>query len=235
MLMIYNADKLYSNNSQHVIEELGIIKTYLFEKCNELHSSQRKWRVPKIDDPIFGEFILLQEKPSTNLTGILLAGPLIRNSKSSTILALCLEVLHGVLLLHPPSRDYFTQVHNMEMMISFLKSESGDVVNAAVQCQVAILVRNVLNFRLSEALDGPKIICELLNSPSTLRTTKMKILEFLFFYLIPEEGTLDGVSSENHKNTKEKAEILKKYLRNVDGLVEELMRSKPFGEMDIQW
>ena len=72
----------------------------------------------------------------------------------------------------------------------------------------------------------------------------MKVVEFLYFYLMPEtpDGSVGGLqrspskrlgSGGRHvagtKSTEEKQGLLGKYLSNVEDLVEDLRESAPFG------
>ena len=67
----------------------------------------------------------------------------------------------------------------------------------------------------------------------------MKVLEFLYFYLMPEPGsakknniapstpskgnrTVTNASSGNTRSTEEKQKTLERYLKNVDELVDDL-------------
>ncbi len=94
---------------------------------------------------------------------------------------------------------------------------------------------------------------------STSREVKIKLIEFLYFYLMPE-GSAPATSSVNAnssmpqrspskhgahgrsasealraldkmKTTEEKQALLGRYLSNVDDLVEDLRESAPFGGM----
>lgn len=88
----------------------------------------------------------------------------------------------------------------------------------------------------------------LFKSRGTSRAVKMKIVEFLYFYLMPEtpvpnggEGGLQGSPSKKTgsgeggkrqagtKTTEEKQRLLGKHLSNVEDLVEDLRESAPFG------
>lgn len=71
---------------------------------------------------------------------------------------------------------------------------------------------------------------------------RLRILEFLFFYLIPETYQKkssavcrDSSGLNQRRVTEEKQVMLGKYLSNVDGLVNELHTSKPFGDMKHEW
>ena len=76
---------------------------------------------------------------------------------------------------------------------------------------------------------------------------RLRILEFLFFYLIPETYQNTNITARHEpssskteniqlrRTTEDKQVLLGKYLSNVDGLVHELHTSKPFGDMKHEW
>lgn len=130
---------------------------------------------------------------------------------------------------------------------------------AAINTLVAAMVHETPTIRQFEQCDGVAVMCRLFLASQTPKDVKLRILEFLFFYLIPERKTRSskrssgssgssgssssGASGEwnssplsERKTTKEKANGLRKFLGNVDGLLDELDMSKPFGDLDsIEW
>ncbi|GMM34687.1 hypothetical protein DASC09_020120 [Saccharomycopsis crataegensis] len=226
----------------------------------------KRWKVPDEDDAIFGEFIKLQNSFEYNIaTGMIFClnqFNIKTNNKGNIypqeFILLAHKVLQGVLLLHPESRNLFFREANMKLLLSFLvnyKHYMPSVQCSAVQTFVCCLVRSVKNLRKFETLGGVEITCNLFNKKSTSKEVKLKILEFLFFYLIPEtninleksfemdldESVILNQSKHLYKDgyirrtMKEKAANLKQYIANVDDLVQELVTSKPFGEMNIEW
>ncbi|ANB12946.1 Cell division control protein 14 [Sugiyamaella lignohabitans] len=98
------------------------------------------------------------------------------------------------------------------------------------------MVHEVENIRLLESVGGLKAICDLFKHKDTAKDVKLRILEFLFFYLIPEtSGAAKIINSIPRKTTEDKQEMLGKYLSNVNGLVRELHMSKPFGDTNLEW
>ncbi len=244
---------------------LQLIQSILLSLCSNI--STHPVKVPTVNDPVFGSLISLQNNFQFNIVSRLMIilhsnnNGTVETLKQEDILSL-LEIINGLLLLHPSSRNIFTQRHNMILIIGLIIKSSTtnnnhstnyttSIQKAAIQTLVSALVRNVPNIRLFEALQGPKKICTHFRKKETSKDVKLKILEFLFFYLIPEtqkRNTNKNNDSDNSKNnallyqdgyirktTENKKQILNKYLNNVDNLVEELNNSKPFGEMDIEW
>ena len=122
---------------------------------------------------------------------------------------------------------------------------------------VTALLDNPTNTRTFENLDGLLTVTSLFKSRGTSRDVKMKLVEFLYFYLMPEtpysglsdrgsglqrspskrsvaftgrsgSGAGAGGDVEN-KSTEEKQRLLGRYLPNVEDLVEDLRESAPFG------
>lgn len=138
----------------------------------------RKWKLPNKNDKIFGEFITLQDLVEYNLVNNLinlLNWAIIHqrndasepNRNTNPIICLDLKILQGCLLLHPNSRKLFHNEHSMSILIGLLNpnlnfSMRTNIIICCIPTLVASLVRNVLNLRLFEQLNGPEIICNLL-------------------------------------------------------------------------
>lgn len=231
-----------------------------------LYALLKKWRVPGENDEVFGEFVRLQLSFEYNIASGMIFCLNQFNVKTNNrnglypaeFVMLAQKVLQGVLLLHPESRALFYREANVKLLLSYLTN--GKYYTPAVQCAtvqtiVCCLVRSVKNLRKFEALGGVEAICTIFNKKSTTKEVKLKILEFLFFYLIPEtsinleksfemdldESVILNQSKSLYKDgyirrtMKEKAANLKQYIANVDELVEEMVTSKPFGDMNIEW
>lgn len=123
---------------------------------------------------------------------------------------------------------------------------------------VTALLDTPTNTRTFERLDGLLTVTSLFKSRGTSRDVKLKLVEFLYFYLMPEApysgvgsksssgsqrspskraGALAGRSGSGAgagreveaKSTEEKQGLLGRYLPNVEDLVEDLRESAPFG------
>ena len=100
-----------------------------------------------------------------------------------------------------------------------------------------------------ETLDGLLTVTSLFKSRGTGRDVKMKVVEFFYFYLMPEtsaERELSGGGLQRSpskrqgngarignpvgtKTTEEKQALLGRYLSNVEDLVEDLREGVAFG------
>ncbi|KAG7853914.1 hypothetical protein KL939_005321 [Ogataea angusta] len=228
---------------------------------------QRRWKLPKVGDVVFGEFLILQDKIQYNVVSQLIQIiPFVSTFEENESLRVLFRILQGCFLLHPSSRNLMTYESKMCVLLEFLSPKySPKVIEALIPVLVSSLVRNVPNLRIFERLGGPQYLCELLthrSDDSTLvhewKEVQVKVLEFLFFYLIPESQNTEATSSSKRpvaskheklsnaknyddghrrKGTNEKATILNRYLNGgiTKGLVAELQTSKPFGEMNIEW
>ncbi|KAK9375665.1 cell division protein Cdc14 [Lipomyces chichibuensis] len=221
------------------------------------------------DDPAYREFLRLQEGFEWNLALRLIAcleRLLGQESNDLTTLLILstLDLLQGVLLVHPASRRVFAREVNMTILLDLLEPQSSPAViqGATVNTIVCALVEEWPTVRTFEALDGLESICTLFKRKDTDKEVKLRILEFLFFYLIPEpQGTQFSSSLTSHhhakdkraspsedgwsgssnasgyglvvRTTQEKQRMLGKYLSNVESLMNELRQSQPFGNLMI--
>ena len=124
---------------------------------------------------------------------------------------------------------------------------------------VTALLENPTNTRTFENVDGLLTVTSLFKSRGTSREVKMKVVEFLYFYLMPETPYLSISSRQSSgelqrspskrlgaatsrnisgmgegpdeatKTTEEKQRFLGRYLPNVEDLVEDLRESALFG------
>ncbi|EAW07516.1 cell division control protein 14 [Aspergillus clavatus NRRL 1] len=161
------------------------------------------------DDPAFREFFKLQDgfqwnvalRLVTCLEHLLGRGTNGTNGTNDLLILSTLDLIQGVLLLHPPSRTLFVREIYMNLLLDLL-----DPVNCpAVQCAtlltlVTALLDNPANTRTFEELDGLLTVTSLFKQRSTSREVKLKLVEFLYFYLMPETPTYPmrpGASAPN--------------------------------------
>lgn len=193
------------------------------------------------------EFIRLQDCYIYNITGHLVDYLVKAKHKEEVLesddLVLCLEIIQGVCLLHYQSRQVFCSDISMKLLIDLIESSKSPLAQVSlINTVISVLVRDVYNIRKFEQLNGLAVICNLFKNKETVKDVKLRILEFLFFYLIPETRLKEKNINSKHqslqterKTTEQKQLILGRYLSNVSGLVRELNMSRPFGDMNLEW
>ena len=159
-----------------------------------------------------------------------------------------------MLLLHPPSRSLFAREVYMNLLLDLLEPTNCPAIqSSALLTLVTALLGEPRNVRCFEAVDGILAVTSLLKGRETGREVKMRTVEFLYFYLMPEtpQGAkgnglnsglqrspskrLNGGGTPAHpkevetKTTEEKQGLLGRHLSNVEDLVEDLRESNVFG------
>lgn len=163
------------------------------------------------------------------------------DSASADLTVYVLELLQGMFLLHYQSRNLLAAESTMALFLDLLAPDLGGNVHiAVVNTLVSGMVREVRSIRRFELMGGLEVVSRLFKRKDTPKDVKLRILEFWFFYLVPE--TQKKPLPSHHPNdldvrrtAEEKRNILGKHLGNVNGLVQELNVSKPFGEMKHEW
>ena len=145
----------------------------------------------------------------------------------------------------------------MNLLLDLLDPSSCPAIQStAILTLVTALLDRPLNTRCFEKLDGLLTVTSLFKARGTSREVKMKLVEFLYFYLMPETpsgGETRGKSDVNGhsgwtrspskvevggrdvgdeggtRSTEEKQGLLGRYLSNVEDMVEDLKESAPFG------
>ncbi|KAJ5224825.1 uncharacterized protein N7469_008328 [Penicillium citrinum] len=152
---------------------------------NELH-----------DDPAFREFFKLQEGFQWNVAMRLvscLEHLLGRGSNGTNdMLIVCtLDLIQGALLLHPPSRTLFAREIYMNLLLDLLDPINCPAIQSATLLTlVTALLECPANTRTFEDLDGLLTVTSLFKQRATSREVKLKLVEFLYFYLMPETPIL---------------------------------------------
>ncbi|PON28318.1 hypothetical protein TGAM01_v202813 [Trichoderma gamsii] len=140
-------------------------------------TSPRKDLAQLTQDPAFREFFKLQEGFEWNVA-MRLVGTLDRlmakgsDGQNDLLILSALDLIQGVTLLHPPSKSLFAREQNMN--------------SATLLTLVVALIDTPNNTRTFEGLDGLLTVTSLFKSRSTSREVKLKLVEFLYFYLMPE-------------------------------------------------
>jgi len=169
------------------------------------------------------------------------------------LIASALDLLQGSLLLHPHSRTLFGRERNMNLLLDLLDPNSApSILQATLHVLVVALLDHPHNTRVFESADGISTLTSLFKSRTTPQELKLKVIEFLYFYLMPEtsgeesqgdaslmltrspskttrsasSGSSDGDGET--RTTEEKQALLSKYLNNVEDLVQDLREHRPF-------
>lgn len=170
-------------------------------------------------DPAFREFFKLQEGFQWNVA-TRLVGTLDRllaqggDGSNDLLILSALDLTQGLLLLHPPSKSLFSREQNMnvsplltslarmallgkiltlpmKLLLDLLEPVNCPAIQSATLLTlVTALISHPLNTRTFEALDGLLTVTSLFKSRSTSREVKLKLVEFLYFYLMPETPSI---------------------------------------------
>ncbi|ETI24028.1 hypothetical protein G647_03397 [Cladophialophora carrionii CBS 160.54] len=158
-------------------------------------------------DPAFREFFKLQQSFQWNIA-MRLVSCLERllgkesNGTNDMLIIQTLDLIQGVLLLHPPSRALFSQEIYMNLFLDLLDpSNCPAIQSSTIMALVTSLLDQPQNTRTFESIDGLLVITSLFKSRSTSREVKLKLVEFLYFYLMPETNTPKILSSTSATNT----------------------------------
>lgn len=181
------------------------------------------------------------------------------NGTNDMLIVCTLDLIQGALLLHPPSRTLFAREIYMNLLLDLLDPINCPAIQSATLLTlVTALLDCPANTRTFEDLDGLLTVTSLFKQRGTSREVKLKLVEFLYFYLMPEtpilgQGSPPGLqrrpskipsrpmSQSSHspvsgskivtdtRTTDEKQALLGRYLNNVEDLVEDLKETAPFG------
>ncbi|ODQ66152.1 cell division control 14, SIN component [Nadsonia fulvescens var. elongata DSM 6958] len=134
-----------------------------------------------------------------------------------SVIIRAMDLLQGLCLIHYPSRRVFNNEIYMSLLIELLQAVKApssslpskinpEIQIAVIDLLVSCMVREVFNIRLFEKLGGLNVICTLCKRKETPNDVKSRVLEFLFFYLIPEtqtehSNTINDITEVNGYNT----------------------------------
>ncbi|KAL1297297.1 hypothetical protein AAFC00_004852 [Neodothiora populina] len=207
------------------------------------------------EDPAFREFFRLQESFEWNVSSqlitcleTLLGMP--NGTQSNQLILSALDLLQGILLLHPPSRALFRREIFMMLLLDLLDATNPPAIQAqTLLVLVTALLATPESTRTFEQMDGLLTVASLFKSRGTSKEVKMKVVEFLYFYLMPETssnperpghqrrpskhvpikaGPPGQVDVRSIRTTEEKQQMLGQYLSNVADLVEDLRENTLF-------
>lgn len=226
------AGKLGSSQMQELREACTEINSLIVSISNNSAATlaRRKRRPAKLD-----EFLVTQDSFAFNLAGrIALRLDWVLKCEEADVAVALMQCLRGLCLVHRQSRLVFDNDHLMKLLIDGIESKDPQLQQAFINATMAILVHQVANIRRFEALDGLRVVCNTFKRSYTPKQSKLTLLQFLFFYLIPETRVVRE-QYPPRKTTKDKQEMLGRYLSNVDGLVRQLETLQPFETAEIEW
>ena len=133
----------------------------------------------------------------------------------------------------------------MDLLLDLLDSANPPAVQSqALLVLVTASLATPESIRAFEKMDGLLTIAGLFKSRSTSREVKLKVVEFLYFYLMPETPSAVSANPGHQrrsskrigsnekvgttKTTDEKQRLLGQYLNNVSELVQDLRENAPF-------
>ncbi|KAL2420056.1 hypothetical protein ABEF95_003809 [Exophiala dermatitidis] len=169
------------------------------------HSGKKLCELP--EDPAFREFFKLQQSFQWNIAMRLVAclERLLGKESNGTndlLVIQTLDLIQGVLLLHPPSRALFSQEVYMNLFLDLLDpSNCPAIQSSTIMALVTSLLDQPQNTRTFETIDGLLVVTSLFKSRSTSREVKLKLVEFLYFYLMPETPASKLSTSTSATNT----------------------------------
>ena len=117
-------------------------------------------------------------------------------SQTDLLIVSALDLLQGILLLHRPSRSLFSREIYMNLLLDLLDSSNPPKIQSqALLVLVSALLDCPRNTRTFENIDGLLTVTSLFKSRSTSKEVKMRTLEFLYFYLMPEVAFVPSTAS----------------------------------------
>ncbi|TGJ79202.1 hypothetical protein E0Z10_g9561 [Xylaria hypoxylon] len=152
------------------------------------------------DDPAFYEFFKLQEGFEWNVA-VRLVNTLDRllakggDGSNDLLILKALDLIQGAMLLHPPSKALFSREMYMNLLLDLIEPDFCPAIQSATLLTlVTALIDTPQNTRTFESLDGLLAVTSLFRSRGTSRDVKLKLIEFLYFYLMPETPSIPSAA-----------------------------------------
>jgi hypothetical protein len=118
------------------------------------------------------------------------------SSQNDLVILSTLDLLQGVLILHPPSRSLFSREIYLNILLDLLDSANPPAVqSAALLVLMTAMLENPRNMRTFEHIEGLLTVTSLYRTRSTARDVRLRAMEFLYFYLMPEVGSQKASSA----------------------------------------
>ncbi|KAF3088655.1 60S ribosomal protein L3 [Orbilia oligospora] len=173
-----------------------------------------------------------------------------KNSQQDIFLTSCLQCLQGTLLLHPESRNLLAREAHMAIFVQLLtRRQPLDLRVLTIDTLVSALLECPANMRTFEALNGLQTISLLFRNRQTPERVRLRVIEFLYFYLLPEVEDSQGhqrnryqmresgyssaqvvvignerVMGPKTRSIEQKEEMLGKHLKGIEGIVRDIRR-----------
>ncbi|KAB5554779.1 cell division control protein [Coniochaeta sp. 2T2.1] len=153
-------------------------------------------------DPAFRDFFKLQEgfewnvaqRLLTTLDRLVAKGA---DGQNDLLILSALDLIQGVLLLHPPSKALFSREIYMNLLLDLIEPINCPAIQCATLLTLVVaLIDTPTNTRTFEALDGLLAVTSLFRDRDTSRETKVRLLEFLYFYLMPETPSIPKANAQ---------------------------------------
>lgn len=147
------------------------------------------------------------------------------NGTNDLLIISTLDLIQGILLLHPPSRALFAREMYMNLLLDLLDPINCPAIQSSTLLTlVTALLDSPANTRTFEALDGLLTVTSLFKLRATSREVKLKLVEFLYFYLMPETppttvlpaATRSSAPNTAHRNNPSK--LAGPFSRSVNGV-----------------
>ena len=160
--------------------------------------SSSRLRFPSRSDPLYIWFVHTQESFQGNIVYRLLEfmrrissfGDLPDTDQRDQVahwISSTLYLLQGSLFLHGPSKALFARRPHMQLLLQLINAKHPEGLQVrTIQTIIAALVDTPQNMRVFEDSGGLETVRSLFIDPNAAHHVKVKILEFLYFYLMPE-------------------------------------------------
>ncbi|PPQ63156.1 hypothetical protein CVT24_005796 [Panaeolus cyanescens] len=132
-------------------------------------------------------------------------------SELTTLLAMALSLLQGIVLIHEPSKRYLGRKAPLEILLELLlasrhltpddsekSANTHHPINLSanvIDTLLCVLVDTSVALRAFESVNGVQAVVKILKRAGTPREVRMKCLEFLYFYLLDESPDANSAPS----------------------------------------
>jgi hypothetical protein len=183
-------DHLTSRETAHIKKGLAALEQHLASIALQPAGDNG---YPSDEDPAYCAFLASQDTFDGNIAGQLCH--LLRrltddgDAEVEATASQALMLLQGCVLLHRPSQRLFARQCNLQLLLDLIAREtaSSTLCIAALTTLVCCLVDRPASLRVFEACRGLELLCDTFKAAKTPHPVKIKMLEFFYFYLMPEK------------------------------------------------